>query len=232
VIIITGLGRCGTSLLAKFFHEMEFNLGNQISWNEDMRAGYEFAPAYAINRDLYTDFIDPGKDIDLDERIDCPYWGYASYRERIFRFDKDDIPERHQGGKIEVIKDPRFTWSPLLIRSWRKVRSDLKLIICHRNTQEIWMSRKYLGEKYYDPKHERMLNPDIYKIDFNDFLTEVMRLDIPFELLFFPNFLTNLEKVLTACKRLDISIDKVKARFVWGNMIDLSLVAKWRGNES
>lgn len=224
MLIVAGLGRCGTSFMMKFLEKSGFYLGKNISWNNQMRAGYEFAPAYAINRDLYTDFICKGREIDLDEEIETPYWGKISYKERILRFDKDDVKERPQGGKIQAIKDPRFTWHPLLIRCWWSVRKDLKLLILHRNFKEVNESRKKLGEGGQDPKTERIDNLDQYRIDFADFITEVMALGIPFETLFFPNFLRHPMEVVTKLERLGHILLHNQACEHWLELVDYSLV--------
>lgn len=54
MIIITGLGRCGTSVLTKYLGELGFGLGKNVSWNHDVRAGMELSTAYTITHDLST----------------------------------------------------------------------------------------------------------------------------------------------------------------------------------
>ena len=194
MIIITGLGRCGTSFFLNIFKGCGFGIGKSLSWNPKVNAGMELSFAYAISRDMYDGYLKKGKEIDLDEKLMCQYWGREiSFREKILMIDNDTPPKRNEG-IVEVIKDPRVTWHPKIIRSWWQVRQDIKLIILHREPEDVIKSREKAGLKGYgndmkfqDPKRGKIL--DIFKIDFSDFITEVMRLEIPHLLMFYPNFM-------------------------------------------
>ena len=195
MIIITGLGRCGTTFIATLFKELGFGMGTRLRFSKDLRAGMEFDVAYSISRDIHDYWKRTGK-IELDLARKAKYWGCEiSLRDRILRLD-NDTPSHRNEGTVEVFKDPRVTWSPLVIRAWWEVRQDLRLIIMHRNFEDIIESRarvsRTMGEVkgtdsyFQDPK--RAKNLDEFKKDFAEFYTEVLTLGIPHTVLFYPNF--------------------------------------------
>jgi hypothetical protein len=182
MVIITGLGRCGTSILTKYLKEVGFGIGKNVNWHGNVRAGYELSTFYTLVHDLYHRFCKVNKPIDLD--IECwgDYWKGYTYREALNKVDKDE-----RQGKVDLVKDPRITWHPDIIESIWKVRKDIKLIICHRKIESIYNSRKSLPIQYDDPKPRHKLEE--YKQDFADFTTKVLELGIPHIFLYFPNFL-------------------------------------------
>jgi len=192
MIMITGLGRCGTSFMALLFKELGFGMGTRMHISDLNRAGMEFDVGYSINRDIFHYWQRTGK-VELDLERKAPYWGCEiSLRDRMLRLDNDTPPDRNEG-KIEVFKDPRATWSPLIVRAWWEVRKDLKLIIMHRGFKSIIESRRKVSIDYHgidahfqDPK--RAMRLDEFKQDFADFYTEVLSLNIPHTVLFYPNF--------------------------------------------
>lgn len=212
MIYVTGLGRCGTSFLMKYLREMGFGLGNAISWNPQMRAGLELSSAFSINRELYIHYIHAGKPIELDYPYRQKYWD-CTYREAIQRVDKDP-----RQGKVDVIKDPRLTWHPDMLRAWWESRQDLKLIICHRKIEDVYKSRKSLKPHEDDPKRKELHE---YKEDFADFITAVLELKIPHEFLFFPDFLYEFENVWRVLNRFDLKTGNFhKAKEIWDSLVD------------
>lgn len=198
MLIITGLGRCGTSLVAKWFQMMGYNLGNGVAWHDSINAGLELGSVYQLNIEMYDVFIARGKEIDLKQVCVRRYWKGKTFEEAINSVDKDE----KQGGYVPVVKDPRFTWHPKLIEAWAKCRQDLKLLILHRDVHRIMNSRLALAEESYDPKPGRMKDINMFKVDFCDFLTEVMLLDLPYELLLYPRFCLKPFRLFNAVTRL------------------------------
>jgi len=196
MIIITGLGRCGTTLMAKWFKEMGFEMGVRMNYHEEYRAGMELTLAYSISRDMYTDYICPYGEVRLDDPVEDAYWGVNStIRKRIHGLY--DTPET---GKIEVFKDPRITWDPLIIRAWHEViPKDIQLIICHRDFDQIRLSREVTSrqsdDNFLDPKGRKITEE--FQIDFANFMTEVYRLKIPHHVFMFPDFLMDFEEMYT-----------------------------------
>lgn len=186
--IITGLGRCGTSILTKYLQSVGFELGRNVHWHKEVNAGYELSTFYSLVDDLYQRYLKKGVSINLDQHCLGAYWDDYTYREAFNLVDKDE-----RQGKVDVVKDPRITWHPDLIEAIWECRKDIKLIICHRKPENIKKSRETLPKQYGDPKPRTKL--EHYKIDFCDFHSRVLELGIPHIILYFPNFILNTQKL-------------------------------------
>lgn len=214
--IITGLGRCGTSILTKYLKEVGYGLGNNIHWHSEVRAGYELSTFYCLTDWLYQ-FIREGKKIDLDAKFRGTYWKDFTYREALQKVDDDE-----RQGKVDVVKDPRITWHPDIIEAMYEARPDIKLLICHRDIQSIYNSRNSLPERYNDPKPRKILSD--YQIDFAEFMTRVIKLGIPYKTFFFPDFLKDHEEFYFQLLEFGLPHKITKSKEVWGKIIDKELV--------
>jgi len=238
MIMITGLGRCGTSFFAQLFKNLGWGVGYTLNFHDELRAGMELIPAYHISRDMFTDHIcknvngveEYTGEVPLDKKIhDDGYWKCdISFREKINRLDFDTPPERNEG-HVEVIKDPRITWNPKIIRAWWEVRKDLKLIILHRKPEDVIKSREAIGIKEYggpqhfwDPKRRKVLRE--FKEDFSDFMTEVLHWEIPYTLLFYPNFMyyepSRIKDVIYRDLGVDVESKGRVFETVWNQLLD------------
>ncbi len=216
MVIITGLGRCGTSILAKYLKEVGFGLGQVVHWHDEARAGMELSTFYSITDWLYCKYLKEGKPINIDGKMPGNYWT-GTYREALNEVDKDE-----RQGKVEVVKDPRITWHPDIIESIYEARSDIKLLICHRDIEAIYNSRNHsLPERYNDPKPRKLLSE--YQIDFANFYTRVLKLGIPYRMMFFPNFLKNFEEMHNTLSDF-LPHDFDKGKEVWNKIIDWGLI--------
>jgi len=217
MVIVTGLGRCGTSLVMKLFEQLGYNLGYNISWIDEINAGLELSPLHRINSEMYFYYILQGKEIDLDASVTFKYWKGKTYREVIQTFDKDPV----QGDFIYFIKDPRLTWDKKMIRAWWECRKDLKFLFLHRDIDYIIKSRKSLPSRFEDPKAERK-NPDCYKIDFYESITEILSLNIPYQLIFYPNFCYKPEILFNALENLcnNFKLEKEEIIVCWNEIFD------------
>jgi len=198
-----------------FLLEVGFGIGKNVSWNPEMRAGYELSTAYSLNHDFYHLYLAQGKEVNLEDPVTGSYWKGFTYRQAIEAIDKDE-----RQGKVQVFKDPRLTWDRRLISLWFKVRKDIKLLILHRKTEDIHRSRCSLSLGGGEPKIERTQDPNIYKTDFCDFMTEVMEKEIPFELLFFPNFLRNPEDVFKKLTKVGLPFNQYNGYKIWDQLVD------------
>ena len=218
MILITGLGRCGTSILIKYLKEVGVGIGVNVNWHENVRAGYELTTFYTLTHDLYHRFCKEGKPIDLDVECWGTYWEGKTYRQALQEVDKDE-----RQGDVQVVKDPRVTWHPDIIESIHEARDgDLRLIICHRKIENVYRSRKSLPENYDDPKPRKVL--DEYKIDFADFYTRVLELNIEHVNVFFPNFLLDFNKTYWQLTNIGLPHNFAKGYEIWGNIIDKDLL--------
>lgn len=214
MVIVTGLGRCGTSILMKYISEVGLGVGKNVNWHKIARAGMELSTAYTLTHDLYHLFIREGKPINLDTPALGDYWSPLTYREAIEKVDKDP-----RQGSVQVFKDPRLTWHPDLIRAWWSVRQDFKLIICHRKPEDVYKSRKELPPQYDDPKRRELIE---YKIDFEEFFTTVLELGIPYRTLYFPNFLFNFGEVFGLLHDFDLPHYFPEGLKIWNEIVDTS----------
>lgn len=220
--------------MALLLQELGYGLGQSLSYGEERRAGMELSTAYSINVDMYKDYIEKGLEVDLDkpsQNIDQYWERKVSLRERMTMLDEDTPASRNEG-KIEVIKDPRITWSPLIIRTWWWVRKDLKLIILHRDPAEIIRSREKVGllkggiNLFQDPKRKK--NVDEFFKDFSDFYSEVNELGIPHALFVYPFFFDYpAELILSRLNKAGIAEHITLERFkdAWDKVFDRSKIS-------
>jgi len=217
LVIITGLGRCGTSILMKYLKEVGFNIGKNVNWHDEVRAGYELSTFYTIVDDLYHRYCKFGEPINLEDECLGTYWKGKSYKEAFSLIDNDD-----RQGKVDVVKDPRITWHPDIIEAIWGIRKDIKLIICHRDIESIYKSRKSLPIQYDDPKPRKSLME--YQVDFAEFYTRVLKLGIPYELMFFPDFLKDFEYLFFSLAKVELIHVYNKGYEVWEKLIDEDLL--------
>jgi len=216
MLIISGLGRTGTSLCALLLQEYGYKLG-PVHWYDKVNAGMEWGAAYNLTEYMWDEFLKLDKNVNLDEMAPGKFWKDKTYREAINSIDKLENFD-----KIDLIKDPRITWHPKLITLWYEARSDLKLLICHRKPEHILKSRQ---KSLRDPKSARMGDVNIYKIDFCDFFTEVLRIGIPYEIIYFPKFLNEFDDLFRKLNNLGYCQDKKKFKDIFNKIVDKNKVS-------
>lgn len=191
MLFITGLGRCGTSLVMKILKDMDFHIGVNAEWISRVEAGLELGSVHRINSELYYRYIVKGLDVQIDDDALFRHWKGYTYRHILTKFDTD----KRQGDIVTVVKDPRLTWHPKLIRTWWEYRKDIKLLILHRDPKYIINSRlRY--ENFEDPKDRKTIED--YHSDYHNFMMEVIDLKIPFKLIMFPDFCYNKDILFDA----------------------------------
>lgn len=123
MLIITGTGRCGTSLVARFTKEMGYDPGGH--WEPSINAGYEHPDSCRINHEIAGRYRRSGKK------------GIEK-----FVADKGDLI---RGFSAAVIKDPRFVVMPAVLETWARLRSDLRFVLLYRNPLDaVRSSRRFL----------------------------------------------------------------------------------------
>jgi hypothetical protein len=204
MLVITGLGRCGTSFLAKVLLAMNYKTGKNINWHESVDAGYELSTVHTLNHDFYFDQLMKTGSINLNKICLGDYWGEGgygyTYKQAIENFNKDK-----KQGPVHFIKDPRFMWHPEILKAWWRVRKDLRFIVLHRDFEEVMLSRRRLPEQYDDPKRgSKSVTP--YKEDFADCITSMVDMRIPFKIHMFPKFLNDAKPLFRDIKQLGLQV--------------------------
>jgi hypothetical protein len=203
MLVITGLGRCGTSFLAKVLIAMNYKTGKNINWHDSVDAGYELSTVHSVNHDLHQQVKQTGS-IDLNKICLGDYWGKGgygyTYREALQNFDKDK-----KQGPVNFVKDPRFMWHPQIIKAWWSVRKDLRFMILHRNFEDVRQSRARLPKQYDDPaRGSKSVTP--FKEDFADCITIMADLRIPFKIQMFPRYLIDAKPLFRDLKSLGVQV--------------------------
>lgn len=196
MLIITGPGRSGTSLLALFCERMGFDPHGE--WHEGVDAGMEDPRVVRINLDIIKEYAQTGK---YDKAL-------ARHGETIRSFEQ------------EIIKDPRFSLFPFTLKAWFAIRNDLTILLTYRNPEESIASRRRLNRAL----KFRGMSPDMVRKGFADTLELLLRERVPFELLLFPYFLDQFDEVFTAFQNLGLKMDKDHASQVWSAVIDKSKI--------
>lgn len=207
MLIITGVGRCGTSVIAKFFHNMGFNLG-KVEWNDDINAGMEDAGVVWINRSLYVCTLKHGS----------PSRFLLKGRRHILNCN------------LKIVKDPRFTW-PGVLEGWCKFRKDLKILILYRDFNAVLASRKKMGGESNDMIDPRKYTMERLQTDFARFFNVILTNKIKYRILLFPDIVRNQANIMYALGDLGIELSFTKGLQVLERIIDRSLVSEFNGKK-
>src|SRR5579871_5582171 len=197
MLIITGPGRSGTSVLALFCQRLGYHPGGQ--WYDCVSAGLEDERVVLINDALEAEIRHTGQTTHTLAR-------YASQMRQL---------------EQAVIKDPRFTYHPQILRAWHSVRADLKVVLTYRHPEHSLASRRRQARLLLHP-HKRHAN--ILRQDLADCLETLLELEIPFQMLLFPQFLDRYEAVERAFSELGLEIDGEQGRQAWASVVDRSKV--------
>lgn len=192
MLAITGPGRSGTSVLALYCARMGYHPGGD--WHEAVDAGMEHERVVKINDDFLSELKSSGS----TERT------LAAHGAEMRALD------------LAVVKDPRFTFHPAILRAWHVMRPDLKILLTYRKPEHAVASRQ---------RNARMLHsdraaPDRIRREFADIIETLMALDLPFELLLFPHFLGRYAQVQTAFERLGLTLDWEQGMQVWEQLVN------------
>lgn len=197
MLVITGPGRSGTSMLGQFCASVGFNPGGE--WCNEIDAGLEHPRVAAINDAMYREARNTGAVWDTLDR----------YRDEIMALE------------LAVIKDPRFTYHPAIIRAWSSIRPDLSVLFTYRNPEQSIASRKR-HKKYLFVKHKA--KPEALKCDMADSIEAMLDCGVPFSLLLFPNFITQYDAVYTVLTELGLDFNRETGREQWNAIADESRV--------
>ncbi len=198
MLVITGPGRSGTSVLARFCQQMGYDPGG--AWCERVDAGLEDERVVRINDALVRS---AARGADIDHIV-------STYREPMA-----DI-------RRAVVKDPRFTFHPHVLRAWQAARGDLRVLYTYRTPEHCLRSRQRVPDMLM-MRHARKA-PHVLRHDLADSIEVLLDLDIPFRFLLFPKFLTGFEQVHAALCELGIEVPYAEGLDVWRTIVDYKKV--------
>jgi hypothetical protein len=203
MLVITGMGRSGTSVLAGFCRQLGFDPGG--GFHEGINAGLEDAEVVSINEHLMRH---GRENLPVGEPL----------LERIRRFDR------------ALVKDPRFViGSGAVLAAWWRERHDLRILLTVRDSDDAVRSRQAHPHWFGDipDDHARALRNDV-----TGTLWLMASLDIPFRCLRFPDFLRQPERVFEALRFGGLSFPEAPARRMWQRLIDFRKVRHSPGWQS
>jgi hypothetical protein len=194
MLIITGPGRSGTSLLALFCKELGFDPGG--TWHDPVDAGLEYPPVVRINNAFLDDIAATGT---TDTAA-------PAQRDAIAALD------------YAVIKDPRFTYHSSIFRVWGAVRQDISVLVTYRRPEHTIASRKRRATDLMRGINKNRSGDDVRQ-ELADTLEVLLDMQIPHRMILFPQMLERYDEVYTVLRDLGLEFDKEKGREIWGRII-------------
>jgi len=160
MIIITGPGRCGTSMMAELCHSwgLKIDIGPRLAL---LDAGFESAQSMIINQSFVKHY---------HLKLSLDHVNY--HKEKIEAVD------------FEVVKDPLFVCYSPCIEHWWRVRQDIIILYMTRDYKEIAKSQKKHPEMN-TPTYRCF--PDLIKEKEKEFLNLVDKLGIPLQRVLYPD---------------------------------------------
>ncbi len=173
MLLITGTGRSGTSFVAKWFYDMG-KIDYDYIWLNEYSAGLEPSDVTRINGAI---FIGNDKKYQTEKEI------------------SDAIKKIN----YRVIKDPLFFY-PNVLEYWAKRKKNLSILICLRNFEDVYKSRKL-------KKMNNTHSPKILTKYNKEFRHTISKYEIKHQSILFPYFLDNYDEFYTKINLLDSTLD-------------------------
>lgn len=125
-----------------------------------------------------------------------------------------------------VIKHPRVLFNPEFLRIWTLVYPDTSFLVTYREPiYSLQSKNKYGNFGYFSNFSSSELDNK-----FHTFIDTLLHLRLKYHILYFPDFLSDYNKVYHSISALGIHFDKEKGYKVWNNIVDLEKVHFGRGN--
>jgi hypothetical protein len=184
MIAITGPGRSGTSFLADLYRNLGFDPGG--GWDRKINAGREHPEVVRINDELYKE---------LDIPLGPPVTNLGRQRwDRIGELaDRYGERLREIAGRLEVAKDPRFSWT---LRVWLEANAPIDhVVLTFRRTDDVQASarRSGMGVKEMAPIEYRNQARSVLIYRIGSAITAVADYPVASSLLWFPDYLEDAE---------------------------------------
>ncbi len=174
MLIITGLGRCGMSLIGQVMLSMNYRGGDYVPHIHDL-----------------TLSIHNKGSIDLDSQCDVDYWRGHTFKQAIDKCNKK--------GPTHFIIDPLFIWNPDLIRTWWNAGKKIKVLVVTRKFEDYADSYK---RNPPDEGSCVVDDPDLYNIYVEGCKAVLKELQIPHHISNFPKFLKDSRTMFRAIKTI------------------------------
>jgi hypothetical protein len=203
MIVITGPGRSGTSVIARLYQELGFDPGG--IWHPEVNAGLEAPEVIAANTDIGVDlgmsFLRPRLAVPAAiapaSRLVPRHLRQAAYRmvarrrpPQLLDWTKfADTVDRYRdrlqslAAVREVVKDPRFCWT---LPVWAAAGAPIDhVVICLRDLSAMEASREAAGHSWFSA--DSLRNGLVYAVGL--LMTCVHEYALPYSILRFPDFL-------------------------------------------
>lgn len=240
MIVVTGLGRSGTSFVAALYRELGFEPGGR--WFPEVRAGLEDHEVVRLNEQLVRDLGVGVPERELSPRLrKVGEWAPWLWRRRQ---RLQPLPEtfglrpqvawerfprvvarygprlRKAAAERVVVKHPRFCWT---IGVWAAAGAEIDhVLVCLRNLDAILASRRKAG--MLEPT-DRSRNAFLYGLGLC--IQSLVDHDIPHDFVRFPRMLEEPGE-LRAAMRFPEEVSDSDFQAAFENVRDRGQVGDWR----
>ncbi len=191
MLIITGTGRCGTSLLAQLCRELGYERGIAGGWDQEINAGWENRDCVQINNKLHELY----------------------QQRRLQEALEGELAEQIKDFKPKVVKDPRFVRHPGVLRTWATLRQDLRVVIPYRDIRATVRSSREVFATRIDWWRTTSEGEQIARLhaDLLNAVQVMCELRVPFRFVYFPEILTDYPQVHEALSQFgELRWDRLK----------------------
>jgi hypothetical protein len=221
MIVVTGVGRSGTSLIASLYEELGFDIGGR--WVPAINAGMEDSEVVQANETLMADLglfgtqrtvipsavkrtvkrYIPGQQIERARGVLANGPHLPARRDlRLTKWDRIDEVVRKQGPRLrelsserEVVKDPRFRYT---LEVWLRAGADITYVLVSLRDLEAAMKSKVAAGYESDHSGTELRNWLVY--GFGMCMDAVLTHHVPYGLVRFPDFLDDPEPLFDAMR--------------------------------
>lgn len=196
MLIITGNGRSGTTVIASFLHRLNFiNAGND--WMHGTKRGG--AEAGWVNNIIKS--FNSGEELDGDTK------------DLLIKCDVIKSPQFMNSG------------NEILWNKFKLFDANLKVLICYRNFKDAANSfRKYnmseFGRGYTTYTDEE----DLLEIRLKDYYFNCIeflnKFHVEYEVLTFPDYLFDYSKTVMTLNKLGFNFDVERGKTIWDQLVD------------
>ena len=119
-----------------------------------------------------------------------------------------------------VVKHPRVLFNPEFLRIWNYIYPDTSILVTYREPYHALQSKHSGGNIGYFSN----LSPSELDKKFNVFIDILIQLRMKHHILYFPDFITDYDKIYHSIHALGLRFDKDHGRNIWNRIVDLNKV--------